>query len=125
MGEQNEADRGCHGEPMLRIIKDLKNPVTCDNDEKQPSLRCHRPILRARAHSLVGNPVAIVGSRKISLAPVANRLGQRSNTVADDFVDRLAGRAEIEKVFARSEGLGEKRARRDCTSEHAGQGIMV
>ena len=93
---------------MLRIIKDLKNPVTCDNDEKQPSLRCHRPILRARAHSLVGNPVAIVGSRKISLAPVANRLGQRSNTVADDFVDRLAGRAEIEKVFARSEGLGER-----------------
>jgi len=54
---------------------------------------------RSRAHSLVGNPVTIVGNWEILLAYVANWLGRRSNTVPDDFVNRLAARAEIEKVL--------------------------
>jgi hypothetical protein len=45
--------------------------------------------------SLVRNPVAIVGNRKVLLTRLANRLGWRPNAVADDFVDRFAGRAKI------------------------------
>jgi hypothetical protein len=55
-------------------------------------------VLGSTAHLLVRKPVAIFGNWKILLAHVANRLGRWSNAVADDFVDRLAGRAEIEKV---------------------------
>jgi len=55
--------------------------------------------LRSGAHSLVGNPVAIVGNREILPPNVASRFGRRSNTMTDDFVDRLAGLAEIETVI--------------------------
>jgi hypothetical protein len=50
---------------------------------------------RSRAHSLVGNPVAIVGDWEIPLANLASRFGRRSNTMTDDSVDRLAGVGEI------------------------------
>ena len=54
-------------------------------------------------HSPVGKPVAIVvGDGQVLQAPVANWLGRRSNAMADDFVDRLAGRAETEKVVHRT-----------------------
>ena len=53
---------------------------------------------------MVRKPVAIFGNWKILLAHVANRLGRWSNAVADDFVDCLAGRAEIEKVVHGTSG---------------------
>ena len=54
--------------------------------------------LKARTHFPIGKPIAFVSSRKVLLAAPANRLSRWSNAVADDFVNRLAGRAEIEKV---------------------------
>ena len=56
-------------------------------------------MVKSRAGSLVREPLAIFGDRKVLLAALANRLDRRSNTMADDFVDSLAGRAEIEKVI--------------------------
>jgi hypothetical protein len=56
-------------------------------------------VVKSRAGSPVGEPLAIFGDRKISLAALANRLGRWSNTMAEDFVDHFAGRAEIEKVI--------------------------
>jgi hypothetical protein len=53
---------------------------------------------KSRECSSVGKPVAIVGNWKVSLARRTNRLGGRSNPVADDFVDRLAGRTGIKEV---------------------------
>jgi hypothetical protein len=56
--------------------------------------------LKSREGSSVGKPVAIVvGNWKLLLAPFANGFGRRANVVADDFVDRLTGRAEIKKVI--------------------------
>jgi hypothetical protein len=50
--------------------------------------------LKSTSHSSVGKPVAIVvGNRQVLPAPVANWLHRRSNTMADDFVNRLAGGA--------------------------------
>jgi hypothetical protein len=67
--------------------------------------------LGSSAQSLVGNPVAMVSNWKILLAHVANWLGRRSNTMADDFVNRPAGRAKIEKVLHfSSEGYARQRA---------------
>jgi hypothetical protein len=40
-----------------------------------------------------------VGNWKLLLAPLANGFGRRANVVADDFVDRLTGRAEIKKAI--------------------------
>ena len=57
--------------------------------------------LKSRARSPVGKPLAIVSNRKVLLASLANWLGRRSNVVTDDFVDRLAGRTEKEKVVHR------------------------
>ena len=57
--------------------------------------------LKSRAHFPIGKPVAFVSNRKVLLAPPANRLSRWSNAVADDFVNRLAARAEIEKVVHR------------------------
>ena len=54
--------------------------------------------LKSRAHFPIGKPVAFVSNRKVLLAHPANRLSSWSNAVADDFVNRLAGRAEIETV---------------------------
>ena len=54
--------------------------------------------LKSRAHLPIGKPVAFVSNRKVLLAPPANRLTRWSNAVADDFVNRLAARAEIAKV---------------------------
>src|SRR5215472_9187186 len=51
-----------------------------------------------KAGSPVGEPLAVFSDRKILLAVLANWLCRWSNTMADDFVDRFAGRAEIEKV---------------------------
>ena len=56
-------------------------------------------MVKSRAGSLVREPLAIFGDRKVLLAALANRLDRRSNTMADDFVDRLAAGAEIEKVI--------------------------
>ena len=58
-------------------------------------------------HPPVGKPVAIVGNWQVLLAPVANWLGRRSNAMADDFINRLAGRAEIKKVAHCSKWAGE------------------
>jgi hypothetical protein len=55
-------------------------------------------VVKSRAGSPVGEPLAIFGDRKILLAALANRLGRRANAMAEDFVDHFAGRAEIEKV---------------------------
>jgi hypothetical protein len=49
-------------------------------------------------HPPVGKPIAVVSNRKVLLAALANGLGRRPNMVADDFVDRLAAWAKIEKV---------------------------
>jgi hypothetical protein len=49
-----------------------------------------RLLFVARVHNAQARDLA---------AALANRLGRRSNTTADDFVDRFAGRAEIEKVI--------------------------
>src|SRR5215467_271976 len=55
--------------------------------------------LKSTSHSPVGKPVAIVvGNRQVLPAPVANWLHRRSDAMADDLVDRLAGGAEIEKI---------------------------
>jgi hypothetical protein len=55
---------------------------------------------KSREGSSVGKPVAIViGNWKLLLAALANGFGRRANVVADDFVDRLTGRAEIKKVI--------------------------
>ncbi len=54
--------------------------------------------LKSRAHLPIGNPIAFFSNWKVLLAPPANRLSRWSNAVADDFVNRLASRAEIEKV---------------------------
>jgi hypothetical protein len=54
--------------------------------------------LKSRARSPVGKPLAIVSNRKILLAFLANWLGRRSEMVTDDFVDRLAGWAEKQKI---------------------------
>jgi len=62
----------------------------------QTTLFC---ALKSRARLPIGKPIAFVSNRKVLLAPPANRLSRWSNAVADDFVNRLAGRAEIEKVF--------------------------
>jgi hypothetical protein len=55
--------------------------------------------MESRTGSPEREPLAIFGDRKVLPAALANRLGRRSNTMADDFVDRLAGRADIEKVI--------------------------
>ena len=62
--------------------------------------------LKARTHFPIGKPIAFVSSRKVLLAAPANRLSRWSNAVADDFVNRLAGRAEIEKVVHCPNGAG-------------------
>ena len=54
--------------------------------------------LRSWARPPVGKPLAMVSNRKVLLASLANWLGRRSNVVTDDFVDRVGGRAEKEKV---------------------------
>ena len=56
-------------------------------------------MVKSRAGSPIGEPLTIFGDRKTLLAALANRLGRRSNTMAEDFVDHFAGRAEIEKVI--------------------------
>jgi hypothetical protein len=55
--------------------------------------------LQSSLGSPVGKPLTILSNRKLLLAALANGLGRRPNMVADDFVDRLAGWAEIEKVI--------------------------
>jgi hypothetical protein len=78
----------------------LFNGTTAAGSGEQTKL-C-RP-LKSTSHSPVGKPVAIiVGNRQALLTPVANWLHRRSNTMADEFVDRLASRAEIEKVVHRT-----------------------
>jgi hypothetical protein len=54
--------------------------------------------LKSRAHLPIGKPIAFVSNRKVLLALPAKRLSRWSNAVADDFVNRLAARAEIKKV---------------------------
>src|SRR5262249_25243655 len=61
----------------------------------QTTLFC---ALKSRARLPIGKPIAFVSNRKVLLAPPANRLSRWSNAVADDFVNRLAARAEIKKV---------------------------
>ena len=46
----------------------------------------------------IGKPIPFVSNRKVLPAPPANRLSRWSNAVADDFVNRLAARAEIKTV---------------------------
>ena len=53
---------------------------------------------RVRARSPVGQPIAFLSNREFLLASFANWLGGWSNVMAHDFIDRLAGRTEIEKV---------------------------
>jgi hypothetical protein len=43
----------------------------------------------------VGKPVAVLGNWKLFLAALADCLGRRSDTVADDFVNRFTGRAAL------------------------------
>ena len=57
----------------------------------QTTLFC---ALKSRARLPIGKPIAFVSNRKVLLAPPANRLSRWSNAVADDFVNRLAARAE-------------------------------
>ena len=54
--------------------------------------------LKSRARLPIRKPIAFVSNRKVLLAPPANRLSRWSNAVADDFVNRLAARAEIKTV---------------------------
>jgi len=54
--------------------------------------------LKSRAHLPIGKPIAFVSNRKVLLALPAKRLSRWSNAAADDFVNRLAARAEIKKV---------------------------
>ena len=61
----------------------------------QTTLFC---ALKSRARLPIGKPIAFVSNRKVLLAPPANRLSRWSNAVADDFVNRLAARAEIKTV---------------------------
>ena len=81
----------------LRVNRSLGEPRRREAASRQ-ILLCP---LQSRAGSPVGKPVAIVSYRKLLLAALANGLGRRSNMVAVDFVDRLARRAEIEKVIHR------------------------
>jgi len=71
-------------------------PVDKTGDNIKTTL--FHPLI-ARPGPPVGQPIAIVSNRKLLLAALANRLGWWSNVVADDFVDRFAGWAEIEKVI--------------------------
>jgi hypothetical protein len=64
--------------------------------DERTALWCPR---KSGARSLVSEPVAFVSDWKVLQAFLANWLGERSNVVTDDFVDRLAGRTEIEKVL--------------------------
>ena len=61
----------------------------------QTTLFC---ALKSRARLPIGKPIAFVSNRKVLLAPPANRLSRWPNAVADDFVNRLAARAEIKTV---------------------------
>lgn len=81
----------------LSVNRSLEEPKPRKAASRQ-TLLC---LLKSRAGSPVGKPVAIVSDRKFLLAALANGLGRRSNMVAVDFVDRLARRAEIEKVIHR------------------------
>jgi hypothetical protein len=53
---------------------------------------------KLRANYSVREPVVAISDRKSLLACFADRLGQRSNMVTFDFVNRLAGRTKNEKV---------------------------
>jgi hypothetical protein len=53
---------------------------------------------KLRANYAVREPVVAISDRKSLLACFADRLGQRSNMVTFDFVNRLAGRTKNEKV---------------------------
>jgi hypothetical protein len=50
------------------------------------------------ADESIGKPVIALGQWKRVLANVAKGLGWGSNMIADDFEDRLTGRAEVQNV---------------------------
>jgi hypothetical protein len=53
---------------------------------------------KSGVRSPVDKPADILGNRKLLLACLANWLGRGSNAVARNFVDRLTGRTEVEKI---------------------------
>jgi hypothetical protein len=69
---------------------------------------------KSRPRSTVGQPVAFVSNREILLATFANWLGGWSNVMADDFVERLTGRTEMENVAHRSKSGTSALASRLC-----------
>jgi hypothetical protein len=79
--------------------------------------------LKSRAHLPIGKPIAFVSNWKVLLARPANRLSRWSNAVADDFVNRLAARAEIKKVghCPKWAGHGSGRASRPSCMENASE----
>jgi hypothetical protein len=71
-------------------------------------------LLKSTARSPVGQPIAFLSNRQISLASFANWLSGWSNVMAHDFVHGLAGRTEIEKVIQGSKPLkGANQKRKD------------
>jgi hypothetical protein len=69
--------------------------------------------LKSRQRSSVSKPNIILGNGEVFLARLTNRLGRRSNTVPDDFINRFAGWTEI-KVIVR---CGRHGTRASCSTK--------